>query len=96
VISLVLLNVKSHLQDLKGVWAILWRSFVFLPYMLLAFLSVGGVWLSRWVLPIWIAFFLYLQEWRQAIIAFAFWLLAMWVYRCLRLARFFESPPSLL
>lgn len=83
-------------KDLKGVCAVLWRSFVYLPYMLFIFLSVGGVWLSRWLFPIYAALCLYFQEWWQASVSVALWLLAVWVYRRFRLARFFESPPSLL
>jgi hypothetical protein len=86
----------KHSEDVKGFWAILWRSVIFLPYMLFSFIIVGGVWLSRWVLPICGAAFLYSQRWWQASIAFALWLLAMWMYRRFQLARFFEPPPPLL
>jgi len=89
------MNTRRH-AEWKGLWAILWRSMVFLPYMLMVFVCIGGVWLSRWVLPCYAAFLLYLQEWWQAAVAFALWLFVFWAYRRFRLHRFFEAPPSLL
>jgi hypothetical protein len=74
---------KSHMHtrthsDWKGLWAVLWRSVVFVPYMLMVFICVGGLWLSRWVLPAYGASLVYLQEWRRAAMAFALWLLVFW------------------
>ena len=83
-------------SDWKGCWAILWRSILFIPYMLAVFVGVGGVWLSRWLLPVCGATFFYLQQWWAAGVAFALWSLAVWAYRRFRLSRFFEAPPSLL
>ena len=89
------MNTKAH-SDWKGCWAILWRSLIFIPYMLAVFVGVGGVWLSRWLLPVSGAVFLYQQQWGEAGVAFAVWLLALWAYGRFRLVRFFESPPSFL
>ncbi len=88
---------NTHEQsDWKGFWAILWRSMAFLPYMLFVFVCIGGVWLSRWVLPFYAVLLLYVQEWWQAAVALALWLLVFWAYRRFQLRRFFEGPPSLL
>jgi hypothetical protein len=46
---------QRHESDLKGFWAILWRSMVFLPWMLLVFAGIGGIWLSLWLLPLFVA-----------------------------------------
>jgi hypothetical protein len=90
---------RLHLQgrlDWEGLWAILWRSAVFLPYMLLMFVCIGSLWLGRWLLPIYGAVLLFLQEWWQSASAFALWLLVFWVYRRFRIRRFLEAPRSLL
>jgi hypothetical protein len=67
-----------------------------MPYMLAVFFCVGGVWLSRWVLPLVAALLAYFGDWWLALPTLAAWLLAAWGYRSFRLARFFEPPPSLL
>jgi hypothetical protein len=89
------MNFKEN-SDFKACWGILWRSFVFMPYMLAVFIVVGGIWLSCWVLPVCVAMLIYSGDWSLALITAAFWLLAIWSYRFFRLSRFFESPPSLL
>ncbi len=83
-------------SDVSAFWGVFWRSFAFLPYMLLVFAGVGGVWFSRWVLPFCVAVLLYDQDWWQAVVVTAAWLLMMWAYRRFHLRRFFEEPPSLL
>jgi hypothetical protein len=83
-------------SGIKGLWAILWRSIIFLPYMLLIFVSIGGIWLSRWLLPVCGAVLLYDHDWRAAGIVFALWLVLFWAYRHFRLCRYLESPSSLL
>lgn len=83
-------------SDWRGCWAILWRSVVFVPYMLAVFICVGGVWLSRWFFPIFAVFLLYLHEWWQGAVAVTLWLLSVRAYRRFHLERFFEPPPSLL
>ena len=89
------MNIKGH-SDWRGCWGILWRSFVFVPYMLAVFIGVGSIWLSRWVLPFCAAFSVYFRDWLLAAGTFALWLLAVWGYRRFHLSRFYESPPSLL
>jgi hypothetical protein len=88
-------NTKRH-SDWRACWGVLWRSLVFMPYMLAVFLGVGSIWLSRWVLPIYIALCVYSRDWLLAGGAFVVWLVAMWSHRYFRLSRFYESPPSLL
>lgn len=89
------MNTKEH-SDLRACWGILWRSFVLMPYMLLIFVMVGGVWLSRWVLPVCALLWFYSHDWLMAGGALALWYLAAWSYRRFQLCRFFEPPPSLL
>ncbi len=83
-------------SDVKSCWALLWRSVVFFPCILLMSVSIGGVWLSRWILPPCIVLQLYVHEWWQAVATMVVWALLAWIYRRLRLERFFEAPPSLL
>jgi hypothetical protein len=83
-------------SDWKACWGILWRSFVFMPYMFSVFIVVGGIWLARWVLPICVGMLVYSRDWSFAAITAALWLSAMWSYRRFRLSRFFEPPPSFL
>jgi hypothetical protein len=90
-------RVKSHSQSRgSGMWAIFWRSLVLWPYALIVFICVRGLWLSRWMLPLYGATLLVLQEWSHATAVFALWLAALWLYRHFRLHRFLEAPPSLL
>jgi hypothetical protein len=89
------MNNKSQ-SDWEGLWGILWRSFVFLPYMLGVFVIVGCVRLSRWVLPVHAALSVYYNDWWLGAAAFALWLMALWSYRRFHLCQFYEAPPSLL
>ena len=83
-------------SDSNACWGVLWRSIVFIPYMLAVFIGVGIVWLGLWVLPVCAAWFLYSRDGWFATASLALWALAVWSYRRFRLARFYESPPSLL
>ena len=89
------MNSNEH-SDWKACWGILWRSLVFVPYMLAVFIGVGSIWLSRWVLPVYAALSAYSSDWLLAAGASALWLAAVWSYRRFHLSRFYESPPSLL
>jgi hypothetical protein len=89
------MNLKEN-SDLKACWGILWRSLVFMPYMLAVFIVVGSIWLARWVLPVSAAMLVYSGDWSFAAITVVLWLFAMWSYRRFRLSRFYEPPPSLL
>jgi hypothetical protein len=57
---------------------LLWRSLVFMTYMLSVFFCVGGVWLSRWLLPVVAALLVYSHDWWLALATLAAWLLAVW------------------
>jgi len=89
------MNSDQH-SDWKALWGILWRSFVFMPYMLAVFIGVGTIWLSRWALPVYAGLSVYSHDWVYASGAFILWLAAVWSYRRFRLSRFYEVPPSLL
>jgi len=89
------MSTNGH-SDWRACWGILWRSVVFMPYMLAVFVGVGSVWLSRWVLPVLVVLSLYSHDWLWAGGAFTLWLVAVWSYRRFRLSRFYEPPPSLL
>jgi len=69
---------------------------IYTPWLLLIFVGVGGVWLSRWLLPLSIVLAIFARLWWYGGVALALWLAAMWSYRHFRLARFFEPPSSLL
>ena len=86
----------KHAAALAGFWAVLWRSLVFMPYMLLIFFVIGGIWFIRWFLPFAAALFLLCGQWREAAFAAVGWAIAVVVYRRFKLGRFFEEPPSLL
>ena len=64
--------------------------------MLAVFVGLAVVSLGRWLLPAVAALCLYSREWLLAAVSAALWLLALALYRRLRLGRNFESPPSLL
>ena len=89
------MNTRRH-AEWNGLWALPWRSLVFIPYMIVVFVCIGGVCLSRWVLPFYGAILLYVEAWWQASVAFALWMFVVWVYRRFHLRRFLETPSSLL
>jgi len=89
------MNTKKR-SDWKACWGILWRSLVFMPYMLAVFIGVGSISLSRWALPFCTASLIYSRDWLFAAVTLALWFLAVWSYRRFRLSRFYEPPPSLL
>jgi hypothetical protein len=81
---------------MKGVWAVTWRSLVFIPVMVV----FGFVWLSivicLAVLPLFVAFCLYNHFWDYALTYSGAWLLLFCTWRVFRLGRFWEWPPSYL
>jgi hypothetical protein len=77
-------------------WALLWRSVVYCPLMLLVFAIIGGIWLSRWMLPLFVLGLAFAGLWNHAGISLLAWITAIWAYRHFRLRRLFEEPPSLL
>jgi hypothetical protein len=83
-------------SDWRAGWGILWRSLVFTPYMLAAFVVITGVSLSVLLLPLYAALSLWDHDSSSAGGAFVLWLAAVSTYRRFRLCRFYESPPSVL
>ena len=83
-------------SDIGACWSILWRSIVYVPLLLSFFVTVGGLWLSRWLLPPIVILFASAQLWTDAALGALAWLTAVQVFRRFRLARFYEDPPSLL
>lgn len=80
----------------RACWALLWRSLIYVPWLFFIFVGVGGVWLSRWLLPLYIVLAVFARLWWFGGVALVLWLAAMWGYRRFRLVRFFEPPSSLL
>ncbi|MDB6032966.1 MAG: hypothetical protein JWM16_3304 [Verrucomicrobiales bacterium] len=89
------MNAKGH-SDWNGCWSLLWRAFVFFPYILVVSIVLCALWMSRWFLPCCAAALFYIRDWTFASLICVAWLLALWTYRHFNLARFFEPPPSLL
>ncbi len=83
-------------SDLAACWGLFWRCFVYLPYMLAVFIVVGGIAILRWVLPLCALLRVLTGEFWPVAPTLAVWLACVWIYRRFRIARFFESPPSLL
>ncbi len=83
-------------SDIVACWSILWRSVVFVPLMLTLFVTIGGLWLSRWVLPAVAILFAFAQLWTHAGLSILAWITSVLIYRYFRLSRFYEDPPSLL
>jgi uncharacterized BrkB/YihY/UPF0761 family membrane protein len=87
---------KHRDSDSRAIWAVAWRSFVFLPFTLLFSLLLLSLVLILLALPIIAAGYLFDGSWRLGAGIFAIWAALMWCYRYFRIGRFFESPPSLL
>jgi hypothetical protein len=83
-------------SDIAACWSILWRSVVYVPLMLSLFVTVGGIWLSRWMLPPFAILFSVAQLWTHAGLSVLAWLASVLIYRYFRLSRLYEDPPSLL
>jgi hypothetical protein len=83
-------------SDLAACWGLLWRCFVFMPYMLAVFIVVGGIALFRWLLPLGVIARIIEAGYWSAAATLGIWFLCFWTYRHFRLSRFFEDPPSLL
>jgi hypothetical protein len=69
----------------KGLWAVAWRSIVFLPVMLGMFLfllvHVAGLFMLPFLGTTWLWFGL----WQKGFASFAVWLLLLWSWRHFRL-----------
>ncbi len=87
---------REKQSDLRPLWAITWRSIVFIPFMLVFGTFLVAVPLSLVVLPFFVAAYVYQHLWQHAVAYSAAWLLLFCIWRVFRLRRFFESPPSVL
>jgi len=83
-------------SDFLGIWSLAWRSFVFLPVSLTAFLLLVCLFVTLLFPPVIGVTCLIYGLWWQGIAAFAVWALVIWGWRRFHLVRFFESPPSVL
>lgn len=81
---------------LQGIWAISWRSVVFLPLMLCVAVLLLGLALSLITLPFLGVVYVYFGLWKYAIVSFVTWVLLIYVYRRFNISRCFERPPSYL
>jgi len=90
--------VPDHQQQsaLRALWAITWRSTVFIPVILVFGTFLLAVALSVVVLPFFVAVYAYWHLWQRALAYFAAWIVIYCVWRGFRLRRFFEWPPSFL
>jgi hypothetical protein len=89
----------DHQDDqsvVRPLWAITWRSFVFMPVMLVFGILLVGVALSLVVLPFFVAVSAYYHLWQIALGYLTAWLILCVAWRVFRLRRFFEWPPSFL
>jgi hypothetical protein len=80
----------------RPLWAIIWRSIVFIPFVLVFGLFLVAVAVSLIVLPFFAAGYAFHHVWAHALGYFAAWLILCCVWRVFRLSRFFEWPPSVL
>jgi hypothetical protein len=81
---------------LSGVWAVTWRSFVYMPVGFSVFFLLLCLVIAMLFPPIIGTVCLFLGLWWQGIALFVFWFVVTWAWRYFRVRRFFVSPPSLL
>jgi hypothetical protein len=83
-------------SSVQGIWAITWRSVVYLPAMLGMFLFLLLLATALVALPFFGALFVACGFWWQGIAAFLSWVALVAAWRRFCIGRFFEAPPSLL
>jgi len=89
-------NHDEKQSDLRPLWAITWRSIVFIPFVLVFGIFLVAVALSLVVFPFFVATYAYHHLWQHAVGYFAAWLVLCCIWRAFHLSRFFEWPPSVL
>jgi hypothetical protein len=87
---------KEEQSVVRPLWAITWRSFVFIPVMIIFGTFLVGVALCLVVLPLFVVVFAYYHLWQLALGYLTAWLILCVAWRVFRLRRFFEWPPSFL
>jgi hypothetical protein len=76
---------------LSPLWAILWRSFVYFPFMFVFMLILIAMLVGMIALPIYGAVLGYFNFWGWSLAAFAAWGTDFWIWRRFRLRKFFEG-----
>jgi hypothetical protein len=74
---------------LRDVWALTWRSIVFAPLMLLAFIPLLVLGVSLFALPLFGALYIYVGLPLQGVILLAVWLILVWAWRRFDVWRFY-------
>lgn len=82
--------------SLGGVWALTWRSILFLPAMLFAFILLLALAVSLFALPLFGGVCIYFGLHLQGLASLAIWLVLLWAWRRFNLRQFYEGPPSYL
>jgi len=91
--SIVSAEMKTKKEGaLSGVWAVAWRSFVYMPLGFAVFFLLLCLVFAAIIPPIIGAECLLMGFWWQGAALFAFWFLVIWAWRCFRIGRFFERP----
>jgi hypothetical protein len=86
---------KLQLQpDLRGLWALTWRSVAFLPLMLGVFVLLLVRALGLFLLPFLGASYFWFGLWRYGFVTFSVWLFVLWSWRHFRLGGHFRNPSS--
>ena len=80
----------------QGLWAVAWRSIVFLPMMLGMFLLLLAHFSGFLLLPLVGGACIWDGRWPYGVASFSLWFLLLWSWRHFRLREHFQSPPSLL
>ena len=83
-------------SDFRGIWAVAWRAFVFLPLMLAVFVVLLAHIAGLFMLPFISGVCVYEGLWQYGLISLGIWLLLLWSWRRFRLHQQFQSPPSVL
>ena len=79
----------SSSLSFSGLWGLLWRSTVFLPFALVLFFVWALVLAAVFLLPVTAALYLYAGEWLHAVAAIALWIPCFFLSRW---KRFHVSP----
>ncbi len=86
----------EHRRDIRGIWALAWRSVVLLPVMLATFFLLVLLFVAVALPPVFAGIFLFAGLWWLGVASIAAWVCVLWAWRRFRLVRLFESSPSFL
>ena len=68
-----------------GLWQLLWRSVLLYPIAVGLMLLYVGFWMAVFSLPLLIIFFVWISEWRLAVLAVAIWFPMLFLTRWKRI-----------